>query len=365
MHTRLLGTSLGLLALLLSGVASAEPAPSPQPPPSGDKLVVPPRERALTWLRTHAHPDGSWGKTYTVAVTGLGCLAYLATAKDPFQGANAKPLTDGLLFLLKQQKDGVFPKQGHTWIHGQGFATLALSEAYGRTLFGSTKPDLDLKELRKAVERAVATIAAHQSVSGGWWYVQNDPRNHEGSTTVCAVQALVSARNFGIPIDEKVLTKGFEYLKRCQNPDGGFDYKEGPGTNSMKEGTAGDVSTLALMRRFDYEVMTKGVDFLKTLGPAAISKERFPYYGHFYACMGLTLFGEEMGAEKDAAAYVKAAHEDVLSWQGRDGEWPLKGWLTGHTNDPAYGTAFSVLLLSVPDKHLSIFNRRPPKPPAD
>ena len=75
-------------------------------------------------------------------------------------------------------------------------------------------------------------------------------------------KALVSAANFGIEIDEAVLRKGFDYLKRCQNPDGGFDYKLGPGTVSMKEGTTGDVATLALMRMFDYEVMTKGVEFL-------------------------------------------------------------------------------------------------------
>ena len=60
--------------------------------------------------------------------------------------------------------------------------------------------------------------------------------NHEGSTTVCAVQALVSADNFGIEIDKAVLALGFEYLKKCQNPDGGFDYQLGPGTVSMKEG---------------------------------------------------------------------------------------------------------------------------------
>ena len=208
--------------------------------------------------------------------------------------------------------------------------------------------------------KAVATIAKHQSASGGWWYVQGSPQDHEGSTTVCAVQALVSAANFGIPIDEAVLAKGFEYLRRCQNPDGGFDYKEGPGTVSMKEGTAGDVATLALMRKFDYQVMTRGVDFLKAVGPAGISAERFPYYGHFYASMGLVLFGEEMGAERVAAAYFEAARRDVLAWQAEDGSWPLKGWMQGRSQDTAYGTAFAALFLAVPEKRLSIFHRRPP-----
>jgi hypothetical protein len=346
------------VALPLGGTAwGREPADPPAP-----------YERALAWLAAHQNEDGSWAGEYTTAVTGLACLAWLGHDAEPFEGEQAQPLLRGLGWLLAQQQDGVFPKQGHTWIHGQGFATLALAEAYGRTLFCEHAPDLDVARLKTAVTQAVATIAKHQSASGGWWYVQGSPHDHEGSTTVCAVQALVSAANFGIPIDEAVLAKGFEYLKRCQNPDGGFDYKEGPGTVSMKEGTAGDVATLALMRKFDYQVMTRGVDFLKAVGPTGISAERFPYYGHFYASMGLALFGEEMGAERAAAAYFEAARQDVLAWQAEDGSWPLKGWMQGHNQDAAYGTAFAALFLSVPEKRLSVFNRRPPelpKPPGE
>ena len=354
MRTRTFVHAMGALALLIGGAARAEEVAAPTPPA---------HVRALSWLAEHQSEDGSWGTSYTSAVTGLACLAYLAHDAEPFVGDHARPLHRGLTYLIEQQKDGVFPKQGHTWIHGQGFPTLALSEAYGRTLFCERQPDLDVPKLKVALTEAVATIAAHQSTSGGWWYVRGVPHEHEGSTTVCAVQALVSAANFGIAIDEAVLRKGFEYLKKCQNPDGGFDYKLGPGTTSMKEGTAGDVATLALMRMFDYQVMTKGVDFLKAIGPGAISKERFPYYGHFYASMGLVLFGEEMGAEQVAKTYVDAAARDVLTWQAEDGSWPMKGWMSGRGEDVAYSTAFATLFLAVPDKRLSIFHRRPPELP--
>lgn len=362
---RLLGLLLTLALLLVGGGAFADPpdvvpadVPDAAPPPSA-------RARGLAWLAAHQNEDGSWGRIHVTATTALGCLAYLSAARDPFAGPGAAPLVKALTFLVGHHRVGAFPKDGHTWIHGQGFATLALAEAWGRTLLGATKPDLDLERLRKSVPLAVRKIQQAQSHSGGWWYDRSNPHDHEGSTTVCAVQALVSASNFGVEIDQQVLAKGFEYLKRCQNPDGGFDYKEGPGTTSMKEGTAGDVATLALMRRFDYMVMTKGVDFLEAVGPAAISAERFPYYGHFYASMGLLLFGEEMGAEQRAATWVEAAVKDVRSWQVADGSWPLKGWMTGSgaAGDDPYATAFAVLLLGVPDKHLSIFHRRPPAPP--
>src|SRR5262249_10167122 len=195
--------------------------------------------RGLDWLTKNQAADGSWGKTFTVGVTGIACLAYLSAADEPFTGERGKALVKGLQFLLANQKDGMFPAQGTSikfWSHGQGFATLALAEAYGRSLTCKTKPDIDTKKLRDVFTKAVKEIAKHQHTSGGWAYSAIQPDFVEGSTTVCAVQALVSARNYGIDIDSTVLDKGFEYLKKCQNADGSFHYVQGDG-QSMKGGT--------------------------------------------------------------------------------------------------------------------------------
>ncbi len=325
------------------------------------------RAKGLAWLAKHQNPDGSWGKTYSIAVTSFACLSYLADSQEPFAGLNGAALTKGLAYLMKTQTKGQWPKQGHTWIHGQGFATLALSEGVGRTIFCKAKPDVDVKAMRQTVAQAVKVIAVNQSTSGGWWYTPGTKGSHEGSTTVCAVQALVSAANFGVEIDDEVLDKGFEYLKRCQNADGGFDYKldNSPNTTSMKEGTAADVATLGLMRKFDYAVMMNGHKFLLKITPARISQERFPYYGHFYGCMGMRLLGQEFKSLQDkTSAYIAAAQMDVVSWQDKEGAWPLKGsWWASQKGTKAYATAFATLLLSVDEGHLSIFNRKPPKLP--
>jgi hypothetical protein len=320
-------------------------------------------EAGLTWLAKHQGENGSWGKCYSVAVTGLACLAHLASSDEPFEGESGKSLLRGLRFLLSQQKEGMFTHQGHTWIHGQGFATLALCEAYGRSRRCKVRPDMDLEGLRAVVEKAVQAIETHQSVSGGWWYTPGSRSNHEGSTTCCAVQALVSADNFGIKIDAGVLDRGFQYLKKCQNPDGGFDYKMGPGTASMKEGTAGGVATLGLMKKFDFAVMMKGFGFLKKIKAATISRERFPYYGHFYGVMGLILLGQEMDhLSKDIDLYVNEASRDLLAWAREDGSWPVKAWMKSSRGGDAYSTAFAALTLSIPDGRLSIFNRDAPTP---
>lgn len=325
------------------------------------------RDRGLAWLTKNQAADGSWGRQYTLAVTAFGCLAYLSANDEPFAGEHARALGKGLDFLLANQKEGQFPSQGHSWIHGQGFATLALSEAYGRALFSKSKPDLDADKLRDAVAQAVGVIARNQSDSGGWWYTPGSKGMHEGSTTVCAVQALVSASNFAIKIDDAVLDRGFDYLKKCQTGEGGFNYQLGDNTN-MKEGTAAGVATLGLMKQFDTAVMLNGYQFLLKLTPAAISAERFPYYGHFYGVMGMQLLGQEFGEDKEfrdkTQGYVAAVHRDVAGWQEKDGAFPLKGYMRdGNLENTGYSTAFASLLLGVPEARLSIYNRTPPKLP--
>lgn len=355
-----------LLVAALGSLAPAQEKPSTYDP-EGSEICPPARDqadaarvKALAWLVKNQEEDGSWAGVYSLANTGLAVLAILAAEDEPYAGERKEPLLKAVAWLLAQQKDGLFPKQGHTWIHGQGFATLALSEARGETIRTRAKPELDRAALDQAVKDAVARISESQSASGGWWYTRGQPQSHEGSTTVCAVQALASARNFGLAVDEKSLQRGFEYLKKCQNEDGGFDYTLGPGERSMKEGTAGGVATLALMEKFDYSVMTKGFEFLRTCGPDAIAKERFPYYGFFYGCMGMKLFNEEMASFGVATqAWIDSALLTLVDWQDEDGSSPLRKWMKSSTKSAAYSTAFTALIFSIQDGRLSIFTREP------
>jgi hypothetical protein len=349
-----------VVALLVAGYASAE---------DQAKARHAARDKGLEWLTKNQAKDGSWGKQYTIAVTSFACLAYLSASDEPFTDDNGKALLKGLKFLLANQTDGVFATQGHTWIHGQGFGTLALSEAYGRSLFCKTKPDIDVKKFRTAVEHGVDVIGKNQSDSGGWWYTTGNKGDHEGSTTVTAVQALVSASNYGIKIDEKVLANGFSYLKKCQTPEGGFNYKQGDGTN-MKEGTAADVATLGLMKQFDTKVMLNGYKFMLKTTPAVISNERFADYGHFYGVMGMQLLAQEFKDDKEfrenTQGYIDAALKEVLGWQAKDGSFPLRGWVKdSNVENDGYASAFGTLILGVTDARLSVYNRTPPKLPKE
>jgi hypothetical protein len=357
----------GVFLILAASPAAAQPAKDKDDDHA--KALAASRQKALEWLSKNQAANGSWGGQYSLAVTSFAVLSYLAASDEPFDGPNAKILIKGLNYILSMQKDGLFQKQGHTWIHGQGFGSLALSEAYGRSVLCKVKPDIDTDKLKKVVAEAVKHIGKNQSDSGGWWYDQGHPQQHEGSTTVCAVQALVSAKNFGIPIDEKVLDKGFLYLKKCQEKDGGFNYQLGDG-RSMKEGSAAAVATLGLMQKFDFAVMINGYKFLLKITPQSISSANWPYYGHFYGCMGMRLLGQEYADDKDfrekTSGYIKAAQKDIMSWQGKDGTFPLKAWISSNGGENAgYSTAYGLLALSVTEGRLSILNREPPMLPKE
>src|SRR5262245_25767500 len=335
------------------------------------KEVAAAREKGLDWLTKNQNADGSWGKSYTIGITSMACLAYLSAADEPFTGDRGKALVKGLQFLLAIQKEGMFLTQGQsvrTWIHGQGFASLALSETYGRSQFCKVKPDIDTKKIRAVVAQSVKLIARNQSKSGGWWYTPGQLNRDEGATTACAVQALVSADNFGIKIDPEVLDKGFEYLKKSQNKDGSFNYILGDG-QSMKGGSAAAVATLGLMKKFDFTVMIKGYKYLLAFTPARMSAPHtpwyFPYYGHFYGTMGMHLLGQEYKADKEfrtnTARYIAETQGELVPWQEKDGGWPNKGWIKdqekGESN--AYATSFATMTLFVPEARLSIYNRLP------
>jgi hypothetical protein len=349
--------------------------PDEKKPENLAREVAAAREKGLDWLTKNQAADGSWGKSYTIGITSMGCLAYLSAAEEPFTGDRGKALVKGLQFLLANQKDAMFGIQGQsvrTWIHGQGFATLALAEAYGRSLLCKVKPDIDTKKIRAVVAQSVKQIAKHQSTSGGWWYTPGNLNRDEGATTVCAVQALVSAENYGIEIDPKVLDKGFEYLKKSQNKDGSFNYILGDG-QSMKGGTAAGVATLGLMKKFDFAVMINGYKYLLAFTPARMSAPHqpwyFPYYGHYYGSMGMHLLGQEYKDDKGfrthTARYIAETQRELIPWQQPDGGWPNKGWIKDQekVETNAYATAFATMTLFVPDGRLSIYNRIPPKLP--
>ena len=352
---------------VLAGIRPAPALTGQMTPPSGvrGKYVAQAKQKGLDWLTKNQAANGSWGKTYTIAVTSFACLAYLSAADEPFDGEPGKALLKGLQFLLAKQKDGMFPQQGHTWIHGQGFATLALSEAYGRSLLCKVKPDLDMKKVRRswpgrAGHRQEPVELRRLVVHAG------RPEQHEGSTTVCAVQAIVSADNFGIDIDQKVLDNGFEYLKKCQTQGGRLQLQAGrrhqhEGGHGRRRGHAGP----------DEEVRLPGDDQRLQVPAEDDARRRSARNASRITATSTAAWACSSGAGVRGRQGFHAKREPTspacrrsVSLAGR-GRCVAGQGLRGGQEKAGYATAFATLTLLVPEGRLSIYNREPPKLPKE
>lgn len=315
-------------------------------------------ERGVAALRAAQSEDGHWEcREYPTAATAMGGLALLGGQADPLSDPATRK---ALRWLLGRVKDGRVEQEGHTWIHVQGFTTLCLAEAWARAQRMEKAPDLrevsgDVAALGSVVLACARAIEAAQSPSGGWWYQPDGTDRHEGSTTVCAVQALRAARNAGVQVKREVLEKGFEYLKRTQNADGSFQYQLGR-TDGMVAGTAGGVATLALMDKLDYEVMFKGAKRLVTWGPEHVAGCDFPEYGQLYALLGMKLVFEDMGESvQGTGAFLDRAEKLLLDAQLADGAWESRGWIGA--GQRSYATALAVMTLAVREERLTIYRR--------
>lgn len=343
---------LAVLALaLLSGTRTRAEDPKKDP---SEKTIL----DGLAVLARSQREDGHFGEQHSVAITSIAGLAVLAGDERALESA---VLAKAFEWLKAQQREGNWPHQGHTWVHGQGFATLFFAELYGKVRLAKEPPARMKKdELRSIVEKAVKKLGEAQSPSGGWFYTAGAGDQDEGSTTVCAVQALRAARNYGIAVEAKVLERGFAYLKNMQNEDGGFRYQRNAG-GSMVAGSAGALSTLVLMQKLDHGILFRAVEFLKRTGVKGVDQSPFPEYALFYAMMAMKVIDAEYGEHIPVASEWIREIGDVLRKSQKDGgAWSNRGWMAnGHSDD--YATGFAALTLAVPRGRLSIFHRDAPK----
>src|SRR5262249_45824559 len=124
----------------------------------------------------------------------------------------------------------------HGPMYGHGFGTLFLAEVHGMV------HDRDLRErLRATLKRAVKLIVDKQNPEGGWRY-KPEPVEADISATICQIMALRAARNAGFYVPKSTVDRCIEYVKRCQERDGGFRYMAQGGGAAFARTAAGVVA---------------------------------------------------------------------------------------------------------------------------
>ncbi len=363
-------TLLAWLALSLGSAARGDernPAPAQQggPPATPEERAAHVREssrraleRGLLYLaqRQRETPDGSFPRGSSeetlewapVGVTALGALAFMADGSTPGRGPYGPTVAAAIDYLLgKADLAPSSPTFGYvsaegdrlSRTHGHGFATLALAQAYGMAP-GSER-------VRKALVAAVGLIETSQGAEGGWYYEPLRSPQHEGSVTICYVQALRAAHNAGIEVDREVIRRAEDYVLRLQKDDGTFRY----GLNDQRSTvalTAAGISTLNAAGTYDSLAIQNGIDALwSRLQDPGREDTNFPYYERLYLAQAFWQLSDPAHFER----WFELEHESMLRRQEADGSWmdPQHG--------NCYATAVNCLVLSVPQGVLPIFQR--------
>lgn len=298
-------------------------------------------------------PDDRQPERGTVGITALSTLAMLAGGSSPGRGPFGNEVARAVDYLLEKTDlapssptFGFIAADGDgekTRMHGHGFATLVLAEAYGMA-------PRQRGRIGRALEAAVRLIENSQGTEGGWEYEPRAIAAHEGSVTICLVQALRAARNSGIRVDLQVVRRAEDYVVRLQKTDGTFRYQLDTEDSTIGL-TAAAVTTLNMVGRYDDTVVKSAVDAvwsgLLLQREDGHERSRFPYYQRLYIAQAFWQLSDSRNFER----WFADERPRILRAQESDGSWSDARW------GDCYATAVNCLVLAIPDGLLPIFQR--------
>lgn len=297
----------------------------------------------LSLLVRRQNPDGTflsndWGQD--TGVCSLVGLALLSRGVRSGLGSGGDCLRNVGKYILSLAQESGFivapDSPSHGQMYGHGFATLFLAELHG------TDPELDV---RPKLSAAVDLIVRSQNEQGGWRY---DPRPTDAdlSVTVCQVMALRAARNAGVGVAKETIDRAVDYIRRCQNSDGGYMYQLTGGASRFAL-TAAAVVALYNAGIYEGQEIDSAILYLQNNVAANSSLERnsFFYYAHYYSSQAFWHRGGQAWE-----AWYSRLKKLILPQQN-----PQGGWFD--YNSLEYGTAMACLVLNMPRSVLPIFQR--------
>lgn len=305
--------------------------------------------RGLAWLARKQSPDGSfgddrWGRS--VAITSLAAISFMADGNLPGRGPYGENVDRALKHVLENCTESglIAGDTAAAPMYGHGFATLFLCEVYGMT--GGGPDAATATKLHNAVLRAVRLIVTTQNDEGGWRY-NPVPNDADVSVTICQIMALRSARNAGLDVPKTTIDRAVDYIRRCQNDDGGFKYQLVPGPSAWPRSAAG-IASLYYSGVYEDKQIDKGLDYLRDSAmPGKIDRSSPHYfYGHYYAAQAMYLAGGKNWSE-----WWTAVRQEMLNNQQADGFWQDPG-----VGD-VYGTSMALIVLQMPKRYLPIFQK--------
>ena len=306
-------------------------------------------KNGLAWLARYQNSDGSYGSgAYrgNIAVTSLAGLAFMSSGSSPGRGPYGAQIDKALAYVMAE-----YVAVG---LHRRARDVDARSDVLARLRHAvsgrSLRHDASAGDPRKAAESRPLIIDS-QNIEGGWRY---QPVRHDAdlSVTICQINALRAARNAGLFVPKETVDACIRYVKRSQNPDGGFRYMLQGGATSEFPRSAAGVVALQSAGEYDSKEVRDGIAYLRQFGQGLRPGRRnnHYFYGQYYAAQAMWLEGGEPWAE-----WYPAIRNELIRRQSASGYW------TDGSVCNEYGTAMALIILADTQRllaHLSTMSGR-------
>jgi len=314
--------------------------------PIKDEMTPEVRERikkGLAWLAKQQRDDGTFGQNQGYGGTGIiaiAGLAYMADGNMPGEGPYGREVSRVLDHVLKNcQESGLIAGPGDgSPMYGHGFATLFLAEAYGQT---------QRADLKEKLQNAVRLLVQTQNKEGGWRY-QPQPVDADISVTICQIMALRAARNAGVKVPKLTIDRAIDYVKKSQEPDGGFSYTLQSRGSAFPRSAAG-LACLYYAGVYEGKEVENAIKYLAKFIPGDRGNmgagEYHYFYGHYYNTQAMFMAGGDAWAK-----YWPAIRADMLKRQQNDGGW------SGEAGN-VYATGMALIILQMPNRLLPILQK--------
>jgi hypothetical protein len=313
---------------------------------------------ALRWLKANQSPDGSWGSTNKVAMTGLALLAYFGHCESPNSVEFGESCYRAIVYLtdIGMRNDGRLATNytAKHWSYEHAIATYALGEA--ATFCKELK--IDVPYLMEVTEKAGQFIIDNQNSNGGWAYLYSVSGGHtDVSVTGWQIQALKACSHTGIKYNNlsACINRSLKYLESCRDESGSYGYTGKNPAGSLSYRSLSGVGMLCnqMWGKGSNSDIRKSAKYILANTKLDYNSGRCDLYAHYYESQAM------IRADKETwNAYNQIFRDQILQNQDTDGSWKVPGggqkieavaptWAASSMEGKIYRTCLCTLMLEV------------------